>query len=192
MGTTKLLWTNRLSSHLPTPCRLIQLLDYHHHLPNINFAPSITCKLTRVSLTGPTQSQNSLIITFTIKKLFSPLNPDNPGLACSDEGWGEYGDGWATSNRGNSILCYFHIFVEKKPTKREKKTCNLFWVACTSDRQLCTVHNLGTCLRAVACVCDGWMFGCTGLSLVSIYCKCKLCISFKFYWLDRDTFNLPI
>merc|ERR1711928_300136 len=82
--TTKLLWTNRLSSHLPTPCRLIQLLDYHHHLPNINFAPSITCKLTRVSLTGPTQYQNSLIITFTIKKktFFSPLNPDNPGLAC--------------------------------------------------------------------------------------------------------------
>merc|ERR1712200_46613 len=98
--TTKLLWTNRLSSHLPTPCRLIQLLDYHHHLPNINFAPSITCKLTRVSLTGPTQYQNSLIITFTIKN------------------------------------------------------CNLFWVACTSDRQVCT------CTTSVR-VCVPWLVSVT-------------------------------
>merc|ERR1711946_97746 len=108
-------------------------------------------------------------------------------------GWGEYGTGGPLQIDETQFSAISTSLWEKKTNKkREKKNCNLFWVACTSDRQLCTVHNLGTCLCAVACVCDGWMFGCTGLSLVSIYCKCKLCISFKFYWLDRDTFNLPI
>merc|ERR1712228_755036 len=152
---------NRLSSHLPTPCRLIQLLDYHHHLPNINFAPSITCKLTRVSLTGPTQSQNSLIITFTIKKtFFLPLTLTIPDLPALTRGGVNMVTGGPHQIDETQFSAISTSLWKKKQQKERKKTVTYFgWpVHLIANCVLAQPRYVFVCRGLCLCWLDVWMY----------------------------------